>query len=408
MSTTEPSRPTPSPSTPTTAARPDAVAVAQEIEALVAMPTPAPNDDIVTIDMAEPEHRAEIEKRMAELDMSNTQSIIKFGSGAQVRLTEISDEMLEGVRNKDVGPAGSSLRDMVTTIRGFDIDELDPNRKQSWWDRLLGRTKPVAEFIAKYETVRGQIDDITEKLLGHETILLKDVKFLDKLYGSTLEFYDELALYIAAGEAKLNNLDVFTIPEKEKAVAAAPEGEGVMEAQELRDMRAARDELERRIHDMKLTRQVTMQSLPSIRLVQENDKALINKINSTLVNTVPLWRTQLAQAVTIARSRDAAGVVREATDLTNELLTKNAENLQQANREIRTQMERGVFDINVVKQANRTLIDTIEESLRIADEGKAARAKAEQELKQMEAELKSTLAAARARPVQPAPGGPTA
>ncbi|MEO0426241.1 MAG: toxic anion resistance protein [Pseudomonadota bacterium] len=358
--------------------------------------TPEVRTEVVPIDMADPEERQLIEAKIAELDMTDTQSIIKFGSGAQEQLTEISDTMLEGVRNKDTGPAGESLRSMVSTIRGFDVDELDPNRKQSWWERLIGKATPVANFIASYEEVRGQIDGITDELLKHETILLKDVKFLDKLYESTLNFYDDLGLYISAGEAKLDRLDVFEIPEKEKAVQAAADGEGVMEAQELRDLRSARDELERRVHDMKLTRQVTMQSLPSIRLVQENDKGLINKINSTLVNTVPLWRTQLAQAVTIARSREAGKVVKEATDLTNELLTKNAENLQQANREVRQQIERGVFDIERVKAANQTLIATIEESLAIADEGKTKRAAAEQELLQMEADLKATLAAARA------------
>ncbi|MEM8761358.1 MAG: toxic anion resistance protein, partial [Pseudomonadota bacterium] len=325
--------------------------------------TPEVRTEVVPIDMADPEERQLIEAKIAELNMTDTQSIIKFGSGAQEQLTEISDTMLEGVRNKDTGPAGESLRSMVSTIRGFDVDELDPNRKQSWWERLIGKATPVANFIASYEEVRGQIDGITDELLKHETILLKDVKFLDKLYESTLNFYDDLGLYISAGEAKLDRLDVFEIPEKEKAVQAAADGEGVMEAQELRDLRSARDELERRVHDMKLTRQVTMQSLPSIRLVQENDKGLINKINSTLVNTVPLWRTQLAQAVTIARSREAGKVVKEATDLTNELLTKNAENLQQANREVRQQIERGVFDIERVKAANQTLIATIEESL---------------------------------------------
>ncbi|MBK0400649.1 toxic anion resistance protein [Limibaculum sp. M0105] len=375
----------------------DRTAVAAEAEALSAVTLAEPKAEIIPAARAEPALRAEIDRRMGELDMSDTQSIIKFGSGAQIRLTEISDRMLEGVRNKDTGPAGSSLRQMVTTLRGFDPAEIDPNRKQSWWDWLLGRTRPVAEFVARYETVRGQIDTVTEKLLEHETVLLKDIKFLDKLYENTLDFYDELALYIAAGEAKVDELDTETIPAMDAAVAAAPENEAVIRAQELRDMRAARDELERRIHDMKLTRQVTMQSLPSIRLVQENDKSLVNKINSTLVNTVPLWRTQLAQAVTIVRSREAAGVVKEATDLTNELLTKNAENLQAANREVRTQMERGVFDIEAVKEANQRLIDTIEESLKIADEGKAKRAAAEEELKRMEAELKATLAAAKSR-----------
>jgi len=165
----------------------------------------------------------------------------------------------------------------------------------------------------------------------------------------------------------------------------------------LRDLRAARDDLERRVHDLKLTRQVTMQSLPSIRLVQENDKSLVTKINSTLVNTVPLWETQLAQAVTIQRSSEAAAAVKEASDLTNELLTSNAENLRMANRTVREEMERGVFDIESVKQANASLIATIEESLEIADEGKRNRAAAEEELKKMEAELRDTLASASAR-----------
>ncbi|TMV42404.1 toxic anion resistance protein, partial [Thioclava sp. BHET1] len=171
----------------------------------------------------------------------------------------------------------------------------------------------------------------------HQHKLLIDIKSLDVLYEKTLSFYDELALYIAAGEAKLAELATTTIPAKEAEVAAAPEDDKVMKAQELRDLRSARDDLDRRVHDLKLTRQVTMQSLPSIRLVQENDKSLVTKISSTLVNTVPLWETQLAQAVTIQRSREAAQAVKAATDLTNELLTANATNLQQANREVRTQ-----------------------------------------------------------------------
>ena len=251
--------------------------------------------------------------------------------------------------------------------------------------------------MAKYEEVQDQIDKITEELLSHETILLKDIKSLDKLYEKTLDFYDELAIYIAAGEAKIEQLDAVDIPAMEKVVQDAPEDDGVIRAQELRDLRAARDDLERRVHDLKLTRQVTMQSLPSIRLVQENDKSLVTKINSTLVNTVPLWETQLAQAVTISRSRDAAKVVREANDLTNELLTSNAANLKMSNKEIREEIERGIFDINAIKAANADLIETIEDSLRIADEGKAKRAEAEKELQVMEADLKDTLAAAKAK-----------
>jgi len=377
--------------------RQQAQAALTEVEKVTAVVLPEPKGELITIEQADPPTTAEIEKRISEIDVSDTNSIVSFGSSAQAELQQISQSMLAGVRNKDVGPAGDSLRNIVTTIRGFSISELDVRRKRSWWERLLGRAAPMAKFAARFEEVQGQIDGITDDLLKHEHVLLKDIESLDLLYEKTLAFYDELGLYIAAGEAKIADLDANTIPAKEAEVEAAPEDQAVMKAQELRDLRAARDDLERRVHDLKLTRQVTMQSLPSIRLVQENDKSLVTKINSTLVNTVPLWETQLAQAVTIQRSSEAAEAVRDANDLTNELLTANAANLRQANRTIREEMERGVFDINAVKEANANLVATINESLEIADEGKRKRAEAEVELEKMEEELKNTLAAAKAR-----------
>ena len=374
----------------------ETLAMVEEVTATI-LPEPGPATAIVPLAQADSALSAEITRRMAELDMSDTQSIVSFGSRAQAELQTISQAMLTDVRNKDVGPAGDSLRNIVSTIRGFSVSELDVRRERSWWEKLLGRAAPFAQFTARFEKVQSQIDKVTEDLLGHEHKLLKDIKSLDMLYDKTLSFYDELALYIAAGEAKIAELDGTTIPAKEAEVKAAPENDQVMKAQELRDIRAARDDLERRVHDLKLTRQVTMQSLPSIRLVQENDKSLVTKINSTLVNTVPLWETQLAQAVTIQRSAEAARAVRDANDLTNELLTANAKNLRDSNKIIREEMERGVFDIEAVKQANADLIATINESLQIADEGKARRAAAEVELKKMEAELRDTLASAKAR-----------
>ncbi len=373
-----------------------ALAEVEEVSRAI-LPQPADANAIVPLEQADATASGEIRKRMDEIDMTDTNSIVSFGSAAQAELQEISQSMLQGVRNKDVGPAGDSLRGIVTTIRGFSVSELDVRRERTWWEKLLGRAAPFAKFTARFETVQGQIDKITDDLLHHEHTLLKDIKSLDLLYDKTLQFYDELALYIAAGEEKLKELDETHIPAKEAEVQAAPEGDQVMKAQELRDLRAARDDLERRVHDLKLTRQVTMQSLPSIRLVQENDKSLVTKINSTLVNTVPLWETQLAQAVTIQRSAQAAAAVRDANDLTNELLTSNAANLRESNKMIREEMERGVFDIEAVKQANADLIGTIEESLAIADEGKAKRAAAEQDLKKMETDLRDTLAAAKAR-----------
>jgi uncharacterized protein YaaN involved in tellurite resistance len=377
--------------------RQKAEATLADVEKVTAVVLPEPKVELITIAAADKPTTVEIKRRMAEVDMEDTQSIVRFGSGAQAELQEISQSMLAGVRNKDVGPAGDSLRNIVSTIRGFSVSELDVRRKRSWWERLLGRAAPMAKFVARFENVQGQVDNITDDLLRHEHVLLKDIESLDMLYDKTLQFYDELALYIAAGEAKLEELDKKVIPKKEAQVAKAADNKAVMMAQELRDMRSARDDLERRVHDLKLTRQVTMQSLPSIRLVQENDKSLVTKINSTLVNTVPLWETQLAQAVTIQRSAEAAEAVRDANDLTNELLTSNAKNLREANKVIREEMERGVFDINAVKEANANLIATINKSLEIADEGKRKRAEAEDELQKMEAELKTTLASAKAR-----------
>lgn len=347
--------------------------------------------DMVSYDEASPDRRARIESLVRELDLNDTNSIIFFGAKAQEQLTHISDQMLEGVRNKDVGPVGGTLNEMVATMRGFGINDLEP---PGFFGKLFGAANPVVKFMQRYEEVRKQIDLISDKLDTHKTRLLTDIVALDRLYDANLEYFHTLADYIAAGDEKLRELDAEIIPKLQKEAEASGE---MLAAQQLRDLRAARDDLERRVHDLKLTRQVTMQSLPSIRLVQENDKALVNKINSVMTNTIPLWRNQLAQAVTIHRSREAGQTLKEATDLTNELLLANAENLRTANAEVRRQIERGAFDIEAVKKANQLLVATVEESLQIADEGKRNRAAAEQDLIACENELKSVLSAARAR-----------
>ena len=360
---------------------------------------PGVTAEVVSYAEAASDDQLDIDRLVSEIDMEDTKSILYFGSKAQERLTAISDRMLDGVKNKALGPAGDDLSEMVATIRGFDVDELDPNKKLGFFARLFGKAKPVVQFLQQYEEVRKQIDTITNKLESHETRLLTDITALDRLYDANLEYFHTLELYIAAGEEKLDHLDNELIPLKQSETESSDQ---VIDAQELRDLRSARDDLERRVHDLRLTRQVAMQSLPSIRLVQENDKGLVNKINSTIVNTIPLWRQQLATAVTIFRSAEAAETVKEATDLTNDLLKANAENLKLANAETRKQLERGVFDIEAVKQANQTLIATIEESLQIADEGKKMRTQAVGQLQQCETELRKVLSAASAPPVSDA------
>jgi uncharacterized protein YaaN involved in tellurite resistance len=336
---------------------------------------------------------AEVGKLMTEINIADSQTILHFGSKAQEQLTTISDKMLDGVKNKDLGKAGNDLNAMVAVIRGFDIDELNPNQQPGFFDRLLGKAKPVAKFIQRYEEVRKQIDGITDRLEVHKTTLLTDITSLDRLYNANLDFFHSLENYIKAGEEKLTELDDKTIPAKANQAEASDQ---TLLSQELRDLRAARDELDRRVHDLRLTRQVAMQGLPGIRLIQENDKGLVSKINSTLVNTVPLWRQQLATAVTIYRSAQAADTVKAATDLTNDLLKSNAENLKQANAQTRKQIERGVFDIETIKHANTLLIETLEESLQIAENGQKARALAVTELQACESALRKTLASAKA------------
>jgi uncharacterized protein YaaN involved in tellurite resistance len=342
-----------------------------------------------SIQVSEPE----IGQLMSEIDVKDSKTILFFGSKAQEQLTALSDKMLDGVKNKDLGTAGNDLNAMVAVIRGFDIDGLNPNQKPGLLARLLGKAKPVTKFIQRYEEVRKQIDSITDRLEIHKTALLTDITSLERLYTANLDYFHALESYIKAGEEKLTQLDEKTIPAKVKHTETSAD---TLAAQELRDLRSVRDELDRRVHDLRLTRQVAMQGLPGIRLVQENDKGLVTKINSTLVNTVPLWRQQLATAVTIFRSAQAAETVKAATDLTNDLLISNAENLKLANAETRKQLERGVFDIEAIKQANSLLIATLEESLQIAEQGKQARTQAVTELQACEAELRKTLASAKA------------
>jgi uncharacterized protein YaaN involved in tellurite resistance len=360
------------------------------------LPVPAPSGgpDVVPYQSAPPERRADIDRAIAELDMDDSNSVLFFGTAAQEEVTSVADEMLEGVRNKDTGVAGQTLNEMVSTLRGFSVQDIDPQKKRGVLGRLFGGARPVARMLQKYEQVRRQVDAISNRLDAHTSTLMKDIGMLDRLYDRTLAYFYRLEVYIAGGEEHLRRLDADVIPALAREVAGAND---MGRTQALADLRARRGDLERRVHDLKLTRQVTMQSLPSIRIVQQNDKALVAKIESTMANTIPLWRQQLAMAVTIARSSEAGDTLKKATDLTNELLTQNAEALRTSTGAIRTQIERGIVDVAAVKQANDALIATIDDALRIADDGKRQRADAEKQLAACEAELKQALVTARTR-----------
>ncbi len=345
-------------------------------------------DGILKYEEADEVTQTKMDVIVSEIDIHDPHSVISFGSKAQENINRVSESMLEGVKNKDLGHAADSLNDLVAEIQGFDVDALNPNQTQGFFSKIFGMASPVVKFIGKYEEVRKQIDSITDNLEQQKTQLLTDITSLDRLYNVNFEFFKELELYIAAGVHKLEQLENEIIPKLEKE---AGEDRKMQKALKLKDIIATKDDLERRIHDLRLTRQVAMQALPTIRMVQDNDKSLISKISSVLINTVPLWKNQLAQAITIYRSSEAAKALKGATDMTNELLEKNAEALKEANRETREQIERGVYDIESIKKANQTLIETIQESLEIAQKGKETRAKAEEELVQVENQLHDAL-----------------
>jgi uncharacterized protein YaaN involved in tellurite resistance len=355
---------------------------------------PLPASEIQGYDTAPPEQRAEIDRVLTELDITDSNAVLFFGTNAQEEVTSVADEMLEGVRNKDTGAAGQTLNDMVSTLRGFSTQELDPKRKPGVMSRLLGRARPLARVLQQYEQVRAQIDAISNRLDAHTSTLMKDIGMLDRLFERTLDYFRRLEVYIAAGSERLRRLDTQELP---ALAREAESSKDVLKAQQLADLRAKRDDLERRVHDLKLTRQVTMQSLPSIRIVQQNDAALVAKIESTMANTIPLWRQQLAIAVTVARSAEAGDALKKATDLTNELLTANADALRTSTQTIRSQVERGIVDIDALKKANDALIATVDDAVRIAAEGKRQRVEAEKQLAACEAELKQAIVAARSR-----------
>ena len=371
-------------SNPTTAPGPLAPAAAPQL----------PAKEIQSYDAAPPEQRGEIDRVLSELDIIDSNTILFFGTNAQEEVTSVADEMLEGVRNKDTGAAGQTLNEMVSTLRGFSAQELDPNRKRGVMSRLLGRARPLAKVLQQYEHVRSQIDAISNRLDAHTSTLMKDIGMLDRLYERTLDYFRRLEIYIAAGDERLRRLDMQELPALAREAESSTD---VVKAQRLADLRAKRDDLERRVHDLRLTRQVTMQSLPSIRIVQQNDSALVAKIESTIANTIPLWRQQFAIAVTVARSAEAGETLKKATDLTNELLTANAEALRTSTQTIRTQVERGIVDMGALKKANDALIATIDDAVRIAAEGKRQRVEAEKQLAACEAELKQAIVAARSR-----------
>jgi uncharacterized protein YaaN involved in tellurite resistance len=350
---------------------------------------PPPATSLVAMERLSPEKQEKARALMAKIDLEDTQSILAFGVEAQKEVTESADRMLGHTRNKDVGPVGNDLNGLMVQVRGLGVNELDPGNKGNWLQRnILRSATPLAKFVQRYETVQGQIDTIARELDAHRTALIRDVTMLDRLYDATLAYFGQLELYIAAADAKLVELDTDVLPALE---ATARESGDMLDAQRLRDMQARRMDLERRSHDLKLTRTVTLQSLPQIRLIQDVDKSLVNKIQSSILTTIPVWKSQIAMAITLWNQQQALQTQKAVTDTTNEMLARNAELLRMGSAEARQEIERGIFDVETIRKVNEELMQTIRESIEITEEGKRRRIESERELVRLEGELKQAL-----------------
>lgn len=322
-----------------------------------------------------------------ELNLDDSTSVISWGTGVQKKVRQLNAQMLDGVKSNEVGEVGDMLNAMVLNMRGLDFGKAAKGDEVGFFGKLLGKISPLAEFVQGFEEVKGQIEATANKLEIHKVDLLKSIKQLDQLYLANLEYFRELGNYIAAGEEIIKELDEVEIP---KLKESATSGD-LLDAQNLNDLIAKRDAFDRRVHDIKLTRQVVMQSLPQVRMVQNNDKGLVQKIDTQLINTIPMWESQMVIAVEQWKMRKAAATTKQVSDFQNELLVKNAENLKQGNAEVRRELERGVYDIESVKKANDLVIATIEESIAITQEGRAQRIEAANALVEAESKLKVAL-----------------
>ena len=328
--------------------------------------------------------RAQVEEFAKQIDLSNSTAILNYGVGTQKKLSDFSEKALDSVRTKDMGQVGDMITDLICQLKNFDVEEGQKGLKALF---KRGENK-LASLKAKYSKVETNVNVITTELEKHETTLLKDVSMLDQMYDANLAYFKELTMYIAAGRKKLEETRNGQLAELQSKAAASGLPE---DAQAAKDLAAKCDRFEKKIYDLQLTRTIALQSGPQIRMVQSSDTMMAEKIQSTIVNTIPLWKNQMVIAIGVEHSNQAAKAQREVSDMTNELLKKNADALKMATIETVKESERGIVDIETIKHTNEQLISTMDEVLKIQAEGKERRKNAEQELGQIEQELKNKL-----------------
>nr|WP_295971296.1 toxic anion resistance protein [uncultured Bacillus sp.] len=340
------------------------------------------------IDTLSEENRQKALQLADQIDTRNHQAIIQYGTQAQSKLLNFSHTMLEHVQNKDVGEIGAILGDLMSKLDHVNPDELMPE-KRGLFSKLFGRISgSVHEILSKYQKTGAQIDRITVKLEHCKNALLTDNMLLEELYEKNKDYFLTLNIFIAAGEAKLEQLQEKVIPELR---LKADKSQDQMQVQEVNDMMQFADRLDKRIYDLKISRQVTTQSAPQIRLIQNTNQALAEKIQSSIMTAIPLWKNQIAIALTLIRQRHAVEAQKQVSKTTNELLLKNSEMLKMNSIETAKENERGVVDIETLKKTQENLVSTLEETLRIQAEGRTKRQQAEQDLIAMENELKQKL-----------------
>ena len=341
--------------------------------------------DIKTKSDLTPEEQKIVDSYVSQIDLNNTQLVIQYGAGAQKKIADFSEGALNSVRTKDMGEIGDLLTGLVGELKGFNVGEDEKKGIMGLFKR--GQEK-ANTLLARYDKAEANVNKVVKAMEGHQVTLLKDVAMLDKMYETNLTYYKNLTLYIMAGKEKLAIAKRDELP---KLLKKAEESGLPEDSQAASDYASMIERFEKKIYDLELTRNISMQMAPQIRLIQNNDTMMSEKIQSTLVNTIPLWKSQMVIAVGLNHSTEAAKAQREVTDMTNELLKKNAQALKVATIESAKEAERGIVDIETLTQTNQTLIDTLNEVVQIQADGRTKRAEAEKELSRIETEMHNKL-----------------
>ena len=340
---------------------------------------PEPMDESILSE----EERKMVDAFAAQIDLTNTNQILQYGAGTQKKMADFSETALENVKTQDLGEVGELIAGVVNELKNFDAEE-----EKGFFGFFKKQSNRINSMKIRYEKAEVNVGKIVEALKGHQMRLLKDSAILDKMYAQNLVYFKELSMYILAGKKKLKETREGRLKE---LMAKAQMGGRPEDAQEAKDLDTMCNRFEKKLHDLELTRMISIQTAPQIRLVQNNDTVMVEKIQTTIVNTIPLWKSQMVLALGIAHSTEAARAQREVTDMTNELLRKNAQTLQMATVETAKEAERGIVDMETLKNTNDSLIHTLDEVMRIQQEGREKRRQAEIEIRQMEDELKKKL-----------------